>query len=419
MEANVMNDRMPVGIDDFQKVREGYYFVDKTDFIKDLIDSHGEVTLLIRPRRFGKTLTMSMLDWFFSAEKEKESRELFQGLHIASDGAGYMKHRGQYPVIFLTLKGVQNDTWQSLYDSFCLLMQSEYERHDYLLKGSLLKPSEQAYYRRILDLTGSEADYQVSLLYLSHYLRRYYDRKTIILIDEYDAPIQCAYDHGFYDKAISYFRIWFNNALKSNASLAFAVLTGVLRIAKESIFSGLNNLKVCSVMTRMYADVMGFTPYEIKKMAQDLAMEGALSDIQAWYDGYHFGYQDIYNPWSVNNIFDQKVLDYYWINTSGNSILNQLMLSLSDEKQQDLISLLRGESISAMIREGIIYDEIGNDEDALYTMLLTTGYLTPISCEKAFGGYWCKLVIPNREIQKVWKYGISFCGKKICVKQAE
>lgn len=138
-------------------------------------------------------------------------------------------------------------------------MQSEYERHDYLLKGSLLKPSEQAYYRRILDLTGSEADYQVSLLYLSHYLRRYYDRKTIILIDEYDAPIQCAYDHGFYDKAISYFRIWFNNALKSNASLAFAVLTGVLRIAKESIFSGLNNLKVCSVMTRMYADVMGFT----------------------------------------------------------------------------------------------------------------------------------------------------------------
>lgn len=257
------------------------------------------------------------------------------------------------------------------------------------------------------------------MLYLSHYLRRYYDRKTIILIDEYDAPIQCAYDHGFYDKAISYFRIWFNNALKSNASLAFAVLTGVLRIAKESIFSGLNNLKVCSVMTRMYADVMGFTPYEIKKMAQDLAMEGALSDIQAWYDGYHFGDQDIYNPWSVINFFDQKVLDDYWINTSGNSILNQLMLSLSDEKQQDLISLLRGESISAMIREGIIYDEIGNDEDALYTMLLTTGYLTPISCEKAFGGYWCKLVIPNREIQKVWKYGISFCGKKICVKQAE
>lgn len=172
-------------------------------------------------------------------------------------------------------------------------------------------------------------------------------------------------------------------------------------------------------MTRMYADVMGFTPYEIKKMAQDLAMEGALSDIQAWYDGYHFGDQDIYNPWSVINFFDQKVLDDYWINTSGNSILNQLMLSLSDEKQQDLISLLRGESISAMIREGIIYDEIGNDEDALYTMLLTTGYLTPISCEKAFGGYWCKLVIPNREIQKVWKYGISFCGKKICVKQAE
>ena len=282
-----------------------------------------------------------------------------------------------------------------------------------------MTPSQKSTNRRIPDLTRSEADYQRSLLYLSHYLRRYYDRKTIILIDEYDAPIQCAYDHGFYDKAISYFRIWFNNALKSNASLAFAVLTGVLRIAKESIFSGLNNLKVCSVMTRMYADVMGFTPYEIKKMAQDLAMEGALSDIQAWYDGYHFGDQDIYNPWSVINFFDQKVLDDYWINTSGNSILNQLMLSLSDEKQQDLISLLRGESISAMIREGIIYDEIGNDEDALYTMLLTTGYLTPISYEKAFGGYWCELVIPNREIQKVWKYGISFCGKKICVKQAE
>ena len=406
MEANMMNDRMPVGIDDFQKVREGYYFVDKTDFIKDLIDSHGEVTLLTRPRRFGKTLTMSMLDWFFSAEKEEESRELFQGLHIASAGAEYMNHRGQYPVIFLTLKGVQNDAWKSLYDSFCLLMQSEYERHDYLLDSGLLKTSERAYYRRILDLTGSEADYQVSLLYLSHYLRRKHDRPTIILIDEYDAPIQCAYNHGFYDKAISYFRIWFNNALKSNTSLSFAVLTGVLRIVKESIFSGLNNLKVCSVLTRMYADVMGFTSDEIRKMAQDLDMEAFLPDIQTWYDGYHFGNQDIYNPWSVINFFDQKTLDDYWINTSGNSILNQLMLSLSDEKQQDLLSLLRGDSVAAMIREGIIYDEIGNDEDALYTMLLTTGYLTPLSCEKALGGYWCELVIPNREIQDGYRFEI-------------
>lgn len=401
-----MNTHMPIGVDDFKKVREQYYFVDKTDFIRQIIDTHSDVTLITRPRRFGKTLTLSMLDYFFSIEKKDISRRLFSGLAIESAGSGYMSHQGKFPVIFLTLKGVQNDSWEELYDAFQLCIQKEFLKHDYVLQGALLKESEKDFYQRILNRTADEAEYQISLLNLSSYLYRYYDVKPIILIDEYDAPIQCAYEHKFYDTAISYFKSWFNNTLKSNENLNFAILTGVLRIAKESIFSGLNNLDVCTVMTDKYSNVFGFTFEEVKKMAHDLQQESYLPQIKAWYDGYRFGKSDIYNPWSVVNFFDKLELDDYWVNTSGNVILKELLRQSDLEREKELLSLLHGNSVTAIVREGVIYDDISKDKDALYTMLLTTGYLTAISKKKTIGGQLCQLAIPNREIKDVYRYEI-------------
>lgn len=401
-----MNTHMPIGVDDFRKIREEYYFVDKTDFIRQLIDGHSDVTLITRPRRFGKTLTMSMLDYFFSIDRCAESKTLFQGLAIEKAGESYMCHRGAFPVIFLTLKGVQNDTWKELYDAFCLCIQKEFQKHDYVLQGHALKESEKEFYQRIMNRTAIGAEYQTSLLNLSSYLYRYFHVKPIILIDEYDAPIQCAYEHGFYDTAISYFKSWFNNTLKSNENLHFAILTGVLRIAKESIFSGLNNLDVCSVMTDKYSDVFGFTSDEVKKIANDLQHTEMVSQIKAWYDGYHFGKAEIYNPWSVINFFDKLELEDYWVNTSGNAILKELLQQLEPAREKDLLSLLHGKSVTAVIREGVIYDTIGEDKDALYTMLLTTGYLTATSKKKTFGGQLCQLRIPNREVKDVYRFEI-------------
>ena len=398
-----MNTTMPVGVDDFKKLREQYYFVDKTDFIRQLIDAHSDVTLITRPRRFGKTLIMSMLDYFFSMARKEGSYHLFQGLAIDQAGTKYMKYRGAFPVIFITLKGVQNDTWISMYKSFRLFIQREFQKHDYVLQGKVLKPSEKEFYQRIINLEADEEEYQVSLLNLSAYLYRYAGVKPIILIDEYDAPIQCAYEHGFYDKAVLYFKSWFNNTLKSNEYMNFAVLTGVLRIAKESIFSGLNNLDVCSVMIDQYSDVFGFTADEVSDIASALQCSHMLPDIQAWYDGYRFGKADIYNPWSVINFFDKQILADYWVNTSGNAILRQLMKQTDAEQKESLLSLLQGDSVTAVIREGVIYDDIGENPDALYTMLLTTGYLTAIHKQSTFGGQLCRLVIPNREVKDAYR----------------
>ena len=397
-----MNKAMPIGADDFKEVREKYYFVDKTDFIRQLIDEHSKVTLITRPRRFGKTLTMSMLEYFFSMDREKDSQTLFQGLAIERAGRDYMKHQNKYPVIFMTLKGVQNNTWISTYKSFRLFVQKEFQKHDYVLQGDRLKPSEKEFYQRIMNLMADEEEYQVSLLNLSAYLYRYFGVKPIILIDEYDAPIQCAYEYGFYDTAISYFKGWFNNTLKSNENLNFAVLTGVLRIAKESIFSGLNNLDVCSVLRDKYSDVFGFTAEEVAKLAEDVEKPGILPELKKWYDGYRFGSSEIYNPLSVVSYIDNQCLPKpYWMNTSNNAILRELLSHADYLRIKALRGLLHDVPVSASLNEGVIYDQIGSDQSALYTMLLTTGYLTvaedvPTSYDRYL------LRIPNEEIKRVY-----------------
>ena len=399
-----MNTRMPLGVDDFKEARTAYYLVDKTEMIAQLLDDHAKVTLFTRPRRFGKTLAMSMLEYFFSIEKKEETAHLFDGMAIDRAGARYMAERGRYPVIFLTLKGVQDMSWEGMYQSFLLFIRMEYQKHRKLLESVSWPAEDQEYIDRIIEGSASPQEYGISLLRLCGFLYRACGVPPIILLDEYDAPIQCAYDHGFYDKAISYFRTFYNNTLKSNPYLSFAVLTGVLRIAKESIFSGLNNLSVCSVLSHAYQDAFGFTEEDVNKLARDLALSAEQKKtMKEWYDGYSFGGVDIYNPWSVINYAAHGCRPMpYWVNTSGNSILKSLLPKQDETRAKTLEDLLQGGTVKTTVRESTIYETIGGNRSALYSMLLTTGYLTaasgPLSTYDRYA-----LRIPNQEIREVYR----------------
>lgn len=402
-----MHWEMPIGIDNFGELRRGhYYFVDKTAFIRQLIDGHSKVTLLTRPRRFGKTLTLSMADWFFSIEKETQSRHLFEGLAIEQAGPEYMEHRGRCPVIFISLKDLKNLTWDAMFDSFRTLIRNWYTAHAYLGESDRFDPDVRT---RFLDLKRGQAgagEMAGSLALLLQMLHGYYGKKVILLLDEYDAPIQQAWECGFYEECISFMKQLMGSALKGNDDLDFAILTGVLRVAKESIFSDLNNLDVCSVLSTRYDDVIGFTSGEVAKMAADLQQESQLPDIKEWYDGYHFGHAEIYNPWSVIHFFRNQMVGDYWVNTSGNGLIREMLRHITPETVENLTTLLYGKSVTVLIREGVIYEDIGRDEDALYTMLLTTGYLTAQSWTRGIGGLRCRLIIPNREIQDIYRIEI-------------
>ncbi len=395
--------RLPIGVDDFKQVVENYYYVDKTLFIKELLDNHGAVTLITRPRRFGKTMNMSMLDYFFSME-HKDTSALFQNLAIAQvDHGKYLTELNQYPVIFLTLKDVQNDTWDTMMESFKLLMSSEYQKHTYLLQADCLATYEKDYYNHIINRTATATEYQVSLAYLMMYLARYYHKKPIVLIDEYDAPLQCAHQFHFYPSAISYFRTFYSQCLKGNTYLKFAVLTGVLRIAKESIFSGLNNLEVDTVISNKYSDVFGFTLDDVTQLCKEYGRLDALNSLKYWYDGYHFGNSEIYTPWSIINYFNnQCTAKPYWVNTSSNSIIRYLLSKTDTLKLRALLQLMKGKSIDAPLNESVVYDDIERDKTALFSMLLTTGYLTTSALTTEIPNS-ISLKIPNEEIRQLYK----------------
>ncbi|XOQ24966.1 MAG: AAA-ATPase-like domain-containing protein [Mitsuokella multacida] len=401
-----MKKIMPIGIENFQELRERYYFVDKTDFIRQLIDQHSKVTLLTRPRRFGKTLTLNMLEYFFAIDREKDSCQLFDGLAIERAGASYMAERGQYPVVFITLKDTNALEWTSMQAYFRIFFSSLFARFRYLEQSSTILADSKKLFRKIIDRQVPLDELSYALSFLLDLLHQHYGKKVILLIDEYDAPIQQAWDNDFYKECISFMKQMLGSALKSNDDLEFAVLTGVLRVAKESIFSDLNNLDVCSVLSPQYDDAVGFTPAEVEKMAADLGMEDRLPEIQQWYDGYRFGQAEIYNPWSVINFFRNGEVGDYWVNTSGNGIIREMLQQANDDTIQNLQSLLSGATIQTAIREGVIYDDIGEDEDALYTMLLTTGYLTVTSRRRGIGGLICELKIPNREVQDIYRYEV-------------
>ena len=396
---------MPVGVDDFRQVREEYYYVDKTDFIKSLIDGHSKATLITRPRRFGKTLALSMLYYFFTMENAEENRVLFEGCNIEKAGEKYMAKQGSMPTVFLSLKDIKQSKYPNMIAKFSSLMQDLYLSNKYLLERGCLDDSEKKYFISVIDRKASDVDLQDSLKKLTTWLNRYHKKPALVLIDEYDAPIQYAFDNGYYDDAITFMRNFLSAVLKSNPDLDFAVLTGVLRIAKESIFSSLNNLKVSSLISGKYAESMGFTEKEIEQIVKDFNATDKLAQIKEWYDGYSFAGTNVYNPWSVINYFDNDCRpSIYWLNTSGNSIVTELLKRTDKEQAKELRSLLQGGSVSATIDEGVIYTDIYKNRNALYTMLLTTGYLT-ISTEHdaQIMEDIIDLRIPNREVRSVYK----------------
>lgn len=397
-----MNARMPIGVDDFKELRENYYFIDKTDFIRQLIDDHSKVTLITRPRRFGKTLTMSMLEYFFSIDKKEESKDLFQGLAIEAAGSSYMEHRGIYPVIFISLKDGQSLSWEQMLNFFSLFLRRLYLQYAYLMKADTLDACMKEDYDRIVNRQADQTEMAFALTRLMEMMQAYYGQPVILLLDEYDAPIQYAWDHGYYDQCIGFMRQFLSSALKTNRALDFAVLTGVLRVAKESIFSGLNNLSVCSVLTRKYSNILGFTPAETAAMAKDLGIEKKLPELRQWYDGYRFGTDDMYNPWSVINYMDNECTPMpYWVHTSGNYILKQLLSHADCLRIKELQGLLDGKTVTVSLNETVMYDQIEKDASALYTLLLTTGYLTIESASPTTYNRY-SLRIPNEEIKQVY-----------------
>lgn len=402
---------MPVGVDNFREmVSRDYYFVDKTNFIKELLDNKNKVTLITRPRRFGKTLAMRMLQEFFDINAA--GRDTFKGLNISRAGEKYIQHRGKYPVIFFSLKDIATGNYQDALRDLCGKISDLYAEYGFLAESPALNEREKEYFLSVYNIADHEQygrdKWGKSLKMLTVYLWKHYGVKTILLLDEYDAPIQHAWEDGYYEDMIRFMRQFYSEVLKGNDALEFAVLTGVLRVAKESIFSGLNNLKVCSVLSEDYSDIFGFTGQEVARMAADLQMEDKLPEIRAWYDGYSFGGSEIYNPWSVIMYFDAKCKPApYWVNTSGNGIIKYMLDRLDGRGREDLQSLMDGNAISKQVQEGIIYEEIGSNADDLYTMLLTTGYLKCTSSQDSLLGTYMDLQIPNLEILRLFTREIA------------
>ena len=402
---NGKSRRLPVGVDDFKKLREECYFVDKTRFIQELIDERSDVTLITRPRRFGKTLTMSMLYYFFSNEHAAENRELFADTDIASCGDIYMDEQGNRPVIFLTLHEAKQMDMPSMLQRIGRIMARAYSKFPFLVGlDSPLAQADQDYYQRIRSMKGSREDLEDSLRALSSFLYQYYGRKNVILLDEYDVPAQQGWQYHFHEDAVAFMRNYMGAAFKSNDALDFGIITGVLRIAKETIFSSLNNLEISSVAQGRFADVMGFTHAEVERMAADLGHSNRVKEIKHWYDGYTFSGQEIYNPWSVINYFQQGCIpQVYWLNTSGNAIIGEMMEHADSADDKKLLDLLDGKPVEVVVDEAIVYSDIFTNKDALYTMLLTAGYLKATENRVEDGEHICTLAIPNREIETVYR----------------
>ena len=405
----MMVQNMPIGVSDFKKlICENYYFVDKTRFIQELIDQRREVTLITRPRRFGKTLNLSMLQYFFTLDNAKENRKLFNGLAIERAGEKYMQEQGARSVIMLTFKDVKANNWHSQQEILTSTLAKLYRKYMYLLQSDILNELDKEYFASICKKTASLTDLKESIENLCEMLKKHHEKEVILLLDEYDTPIISSWEHGYYDECIDFFRHLYGSALKGNEYLDFAVVTGITRVSKESIFSGLNNIRVCSVLSDLYADIFGFTADEAEKLMQDSEVAAKMSELKQWYDGYMFGNQEIYNPWSVINFVDHGCkFQPYWINMSGNAILKDLLQKVDSERQKELAKLLEGSSVKAPIIENIVYSDLHTNRDALYTMLLYTGYLKAIQQDEEFEDISIAVLqIPNREIRRAYKQEI-------------
>ena len=410
--------KLPVGIDNFEKIRRnGFYYVDKTSLIEQLFSNWGKVNLFTRPRRFGKTLNMSMLKYFFEIGTD---RSLFDGLHISSNEKICSEHMGKYPVIFLSLKNAEGLNFDTAKYQMVELIAREAERFPFLAKDTNLSDRDREKYRVLTAFADGHYQMSDDVLYgslqmLSELLYKHFNQKTVILIDEYDVPLDKAFQHGYYREMVALIRAMFGRALKTNEALAFAVLTECLRVSKESIFTGLNNFKILSITDSRFDEQFGFTDEEVQKILTDYHLEARFSETKEWYDGYRFGNVDVYCPWDVINHIDRIKDDpnarpeAYWINTSGNDLVKRFIDKATKTTRSEIESLIAGESIEKQIRLDLTYDEIDNSIDNLWSVLFTTGYLTKTGLTDA-GAY--KLVIPNKEVREVFKLQIQEWFKK-------
>ena len=395
---------LPIGVSDYVRAQSEYYYVDKTMLIKEFLDQKPLVSLFTRPRRFGKTLNMDMLRVFF--EKRNEDTSIyFKDKAIWKYGETYTKHQGTYPVIFLTFKDVKFDTWSATMDKIKALLQAEFGRHMELQESPKVAEYEKQYFARILEGNASEVDLVSALENLSKMLTEHYGKAPIIIVDEYDTPIQEGYTEDFYDEIIGFMRNFFSGAFKDNKNISYGFLTGILRIAQESIFSGLNNLTVNSVMDSEYDEYFGFTYKEVHEMLQYYGKVEKEEELKEWYDGYLFGNQEIYNPWSVINYIAKGFIPQaYWVNTGKNEVLEDVMKIATDDITEKLYGLLQGEKVIARIDQNVVYRSLNEDPANVYSLLLVAGYLKAPRKELQMDGtYLCEVSIPNKEIAAVYK----------------
>ena len=401
---------LPASCEDFRTlIDKKLLFVDKTLLIKEFIDNEGaQVNLITRPRRFGKTLNLSMLHYFFAKEVNGISTKgLFNGLKISEAGEHYMAYQGQYPVISVSLKRLKGATYEVMLNRMRELMSFIYRRHLELLDSPHLVKQERDKFEAMLEDNTSEAHLEASLLNLAEYLYKHYKKKVIILIDEYDTPIESGYFNGYYPKVIEMIREFLGNCLKTNPYLERALLTGITRVSKESLFSGLNNLAVYSLLDDEYSEYFGFTEAEVSMLAKEMNYQDKLVEMTAWYNGYEVGETTLYNPWSIIHCLSRKGhIKNYWLNTSGNELIKKLLIHSSLRFKEDFECLLRREPIHKLIREDMVYVSLDTDESLIWSLFFVTGYLKIVakleSNKKYYGGVYCALSIPNEEIYEYY-----------------
>ena len=392
---------IPIGIENFEDIiKDNYYYVDKSMLIEDILVNRAAVTLFTRPRRFGKTLNMSMIKYFFDVRNKDENRKLFEGLKIF--GSEYMKEQGKYPVIFVSLKDLRGDTWEDTFEnlkSFISDLYAEFEdMREIMNKRDKIK-FDKIFYEE------EKGDYETSLKLLSNYIYKYYGKKVIILIDEYDAPIINAFDKGYYNEAINFFQVFYSSALKTNDSLKYGILTGITRIIKEEIFSGLNNLKVDTILNKKYSEYFGLLESEVIKMLDYFEMKYKIEEVKEWYNGYIFGDKRVYNPWSIINYVDNGEIKAYWANVSGNTLLENMLDQAGEDVYTDLKRFTDGESIEKYISDGTTIKSLLSNDDEIWQLFLYSGYLTKskeqieIDETSEYTNIY-NLKIPNKEIRK-------------------
>ena len=390
-----MKKGLGIGIEDFKEIiYENCYYIDKTMYIEDLIKDKSKIKLFTRPRRFGKTLNMLTLKYFFDIENKEENRKLFKNLYI--EKSEYFKEQGQYPVIFISLKGLKEKTWENCFNEIKVLLRGLYENFTFIRDA--LSSSEQLEFDKIW-LKKDDGEYTNALKNLTSFLYKYYKKEVILLIDEYDAPLINAYEYGYYDEAILFFKVFYGEALKTNLYLRTGIMTGIIRVIKAGIFSDLNNLKIYSILDKEYSDFFGFTQEEVKKALEDFNIEYELPEVKSWYDGYKFGNSEVYNPWSILNFLQHRELEAYWVKTSSNFLIKEALKNTNLDVKESLENLFNGENVEEVITGNSDLSSLLSYHD-IWELLLFSGYLT---IDKKIDKKLYSLRLPNREIKELFK----------------